>query len=190
MKSCYLLRLSRKFLHVMDPQILLPFTRHSNITCTAVPVSLGRWTQVVMFWLRRGRQQTVCCLQQNFRVLKFKWIARGKTVKRPKNTKIHINLKFNMLIHLKVLCDPILDEYCLHYIHLIVRFVKMTWWWSIGQKMMSRGLKIKTHNVVFETRNYLFSFSLMPVVDLYLWSISFYETRAWYFFHDSVYIEN
>ena len=29
-KSCYLLRLSRNFLHVMDPEILLPFTRHSK----------------------------------------------------------------------------------------------------------------------------------------------------------------
>ena len=30
------------------------------------------------------------------------------------------------------------------------------------------GGKVKTHSVVFETGNYLFSFSLMPVVDLYL----------------------
>ena len=47
-------------------------------------------------------------------------------MERPKNIKTYINLKFNILMHVLVLSDPISDECCLHYIHLIIHFVKMT----------------------------------------------------------------
>jgi hypothetical protein len=50
-------------------------------------------------------------------------------MKRPKNTKMYNNLKFIILILLKVLCNPTLAECCLHFItHRFCKDHLMVFW--------------------------------------------------------------